>query len=258
MQTGSGGCHLTWRSNKGETAAQAVVYRGDDNYYSSWDTDTAVAWYDAAGTLYQTAEVSNFESKNYVFWGSIYNPVSYVGKVLRKPYRTGFSEDLIYSYKDSGGVARSVSIVNDRVSKVIGNTLSTTSVPNGTDIAAILFSAPAGTLANVGDTLELEVWGTYGATANGKQIKIWVGGFALDTGFPTTSSQTWKITCRGVVENGSSIKWTSIHQVNGLPPILQFLSSAVTITAQIDVGCYVTTSASGDVVVQGATFRYMQ
>lgn len=81
------------------------------------------------------------------------------------------------------------------VEAIVPLKVNVTSLGNGadqTEDVIATYSIPANTLgANYAQGIEIEAWGTFGATGDNKQVKLYFGGTSIATGVVTSNAKNW-------------------------------------------------------------------
>jgi len=132
--------------------------------------------------------------------------------------------------------------------------VSTTAVGNittGEDVLISSYVAPASALSEAHDAFEITAYGTYGATANTKQIKVYFGTTViLDSGAVAINSGDWTLDCR-VTRTGATTQKSvcKIATDNTLLPMdVDVTSPTETLSSTKEIYLTGTATATDDIV----------
>lgn len=143
------------------------------------------------------------------------------------------------------------------------STTSTGNTADTTDDTLASYSLPANSFPATlsGQNILVTAFGTTGATANNKTIKLWFGSELITSGVITDNAGTWYaqlLIINGVAANAQIINGTLSHNTTSIAPLVT--TGAETETAPILIKCTGasgTTGAANDVVLKGFVVEYL-
>lgn len=139
------------------------------------------------------------------------------------------------------------------------NTTAVGNVGAGED-DLITYSVPASTLGTNGNYLEFEVFGTFAANANSKQVKVKYGATTLlASSAQTQNGGTWSISGK-IVRTGAATQIASVnssYDAANFQNLTNYTTPAETLSGAITLKCTGEAVADNDIIQKGLVVRWM-
>lgn len=133
------------------------------------------------------------------------------------------------------------------------NTTSTGTGTGTTEQTLLSYTLPAKTLSATGKGLKIRAWGTTGANANNKTMKLYFGSEVITTPTAATNAKGWELELE-VYRNGASTQVVfgqGVVDVTSVTPLITTGAETDTATITIKVTGTDGTSSANDIVAKG-------
>lgn len=127
----------------------------------------------------------------------------------------------------------------------------------GASNKAYSYTMPAGTLANDGDSLQIQYYGTTAANANTKRMDINFGGTTVAVNGVTTNPNNldWIFTVHVIRESATAQRAIAKLSFNGVSDEVVYSTPAETLSGTVAIDFF-TDAAASDITVHGASIFY--